>query len=79
MPAFVCFDILIGTNVTTYVFWTEGNWFHKFLRSADFYITARNPPTIQTEPISGYVNCLLEFEELGFPLNVKIWGWFGLV
>ena len=39
-----------------------------------FYLTGRNPSLDQIEPISGYLDCLLEFEELGFPLTV--WGCF---
>ena len=29
----------------------DGRQFHKFLRNAGFYLTARNPPTVQVEPI----------------------------
>ena len=48
----------------------DGNWFHKFLSNAGFYLTARNPPVVQFEPISEYMDCLLEFGELEFPLDL---------
>lgn len=33
-------------------------WWVQFLRNADFYLTAKNPPLIQFEPISGYMDSL---------------------
>lgn len=47
----------------------DRNQFYKILRNAVFYLT-RNPPTDQAELISGYLNCLLEFGKLNFPLNL---------
>lgn len=78
MPTCVHFDILIVTTVTKCLIWIEGNWLHKLPRNAGFSITARDPAIVLIESISGYLNCLLEFEELGFPLNVKIGVWFVL-
>lgn len=36
------------------------NRLHKFLRNAGFYLTARNPPIVHLELVSGYLNCLSE-------------------
>ena len=43
---------------------------HKFLRSACFHLTTRNPPIVQVDPISGYLDCLLEFGELESSLDL---------
>lgn len=54
------FDVLIGTICSYMLLPPEirdmtplGRWnpFHKFLRKADFYLTARNPPTVQLKLI----------------------------
>lgn len=54
------FDVLIGTICSYMLLLPEirdvaplGRWsqFHKFLRKADFNLTARNPPTVQLELI----------------------------
>lgn len=34
------------------------NWIHKFLRNAAFYLPTKNPPTVQVELISRYMNHL---------------------
>lgn len=41
-----------------------------FLRNAGFYLITRNPPIAQVEPISRYLECLLGFGELEFPLDL---------
>lgn len=51
--------------------YTDGNWCHKFLRNAGFYLTLRKPLLIQVELISGYTDCLLDFGELEFPLDLR--------
>lgn len=48
------------------------NRLHKFLRIAGFYVTARNPPIVHLELVSGYLNCLSEFGELEFPLILTL-------
>lgn len=67
------FDVLIGTICSYMLLLPEirdmtplGRWnpFHKFLRKADFYLTARNPPTVQLKLIE------LPFGELEFPLDL---------
>jgi hypothetical protein len=70
---------MIGTTVTMCPFCqrkgrsrflAHGSQFHRFSRNASFYLTARNPPIVQAESISGYIkDCLLEFGELEFPLS----------
>ena len=47
----------------------DGNWFYKFLKNTGF-LSARNPPTVQCELISGLLDCLLEFRELEFLLDL---------
>lgn len=39
--------------------------------NAGFYLIAQNPPVIQLGLISGYLDCLLKFEELEFLLDPK--------
>lgn len=46
-----------------------GKRLHKSLRDSGFYLTPRNPPTAQLEHISEYLDCLLEFGKLDFPLD----------
>ena len=70
-------DMLMGTTyshvsllsevreMTPLTIW---NWLHKFLRNVGFYLTPRNPSIVQVVLSSGYLNCLLEFGELKFPL-----------
>lgn len=43
----------------------DENQFPKFLRNTDFYLTATSPPLVQVEVIFGYLDNLLEFEDLG--------------
>lgn len=43
----------------------DENQFPKFLRNTDFYLTATNPPLVQAEVIFGYLDNLLEFDDLG--------------
>lgn len=50
-------------------FWWVGKRVHKSLRDSGFYLTLRNPPSVQLEPISEYLDCLLEFGKLEFPLD----------
>lgn len=47
-------------------FWVDGNQFHKFPRKAGVYLTCRNAPIVQVELVSGYLDCLLKFQELIF-------------
>lgn len=42
----------------------------QFLRSAAFCLLTGNPPTVQCELISGLLDCLLEFRELEFLLDL---------
>lgn len=50
----------------------KGNQVHKFLRKAGFYLTSRNPPIVQVEPIFGYLDCLLKFGEMVFSLDLTV-------
>jgi len=43
----------------------DENQFPKFLRNTDFYLTVTNPPLVHVEVIFGYLDNLLEFEDLG--------------
>lgn len=42
---------------------------HKFLKNAVFDLTIRNPPQVQIEPISRYLDGLLD-GEMEFPLDL---------
>lgn len=50
----------------------DGNQFQKFLRGAGFYLNHQKFSCSSAELISGYLNCLLEFGELGFPLDLTL-------
>lgn len=72
-------DMLIGTTSCQKSFppavremtpFGRGNQHHKFLRNASFYLTTRNPPTVRVGPIFVYLDCLLEFGKLEFPLDL---------
>lgn len=63
----MCFGMLIGTTyghlsllplIREKVLFLVKNQFHKFLRNAGLYLTARNPLRVQAEPISGYLDRL---------------------
>lgn len=79
MEASLISEVLIGP---TYVpsardkgndsVWADGKKFHKFLKNAGFYLATRNPPVVQVEIISGYMDCLLELGELEFPLALTV-------
>lgn len=62
-------EVLIGTTGKSVPLvrakGNEVNHFPKFLRNADIHVTSRNP-IVQFELMSGYLDCLLEFEELIF-------------
>lgn len=53
----------------------DGNQFHNFLSTVDFYLTDRNPPINQVKPVSEYLDCFLEFEvlELFGPKTLTSW------
>ncbi|XP_055484706.1 peptidyl-prolyl cis-trans isomerase A-like [Psammomys obesus] len=55
-----------------------GNTFQKFLMKADFYLVIRNPPIVQIELISEYLDYVLKFGELELPLELtkEIFGYF---
>lgn len=48
----------------------DEKWLHKFLRNVRFYLTTRNPPTVQDEVNLGYLVCLLELRELELSLDL---------
>lgn len=48
----------------------RGKQFRKFLRNAGFYLTFRKPSTVHVELISGYLDRLIEFGEVEFPLHL---------
>lgn len=65
-----CMDTL--KHIETYVLFAEvcemtpfGRWesASKSKRNAGFDLTTRSPLILKVEPVSGYLNCLLEFEE----------------
>lgn len=69
----MCFDIQLG-NIGSYIsFLPEVREMTLLVEgSAVFYLTARNPPIVRVELISGYVDCLLHFGELEFPLDLTV-------
>lgn len=50
----------------------DGNQVLQFLRKPGFYVISRNPPIVQVEFISGYLNYYLEFGKLEFSLDLTI-------
>lgn len=48
----------------------HGNWFPQCLRNVGFYLTLRNPPAVQVELVSGYLDSLSEFWELEFSFDL---------
>lgn len=74
LKATVGFDIPIGTSGSHMsllpkglLLWTDGNQFYK---SLSFSLTARNPPMVHVELISGYLNCLWSLRNRRF-----FWRW----
>lgn len=63
--------MLIGTTVPSAS--DKQSDFFWFLRNAGISLTTRNPPVVQTEPISGYLDCILEFWKVEFPLDLTTW------
>ena len=63
--------ILIGERVAggkgNDSFWWVGKRVHKSVSDSGLYLPLRNSPTVQLEPISEYLDCLLEFGKLEFP------------
>lgn len=47
----------------------DGDHVSQFVRKAGFYLTTRTPSIVQRELSPGYLDCLLEFGELEFPLD----------
>lgn len=60
------FDMLTGTTGSHLSLLIEVREMTPFQRwePAGFYLTARYPPIVQVELISGYLHCFLEFGEL---------------
>lgn len=54
------------------LFLANRNWFHKFLRNSVFSLAASNLLIAQVELISGYLDSLLEFYEMEFPLDLTV-------
>lgn len=48
----------------------RGKQVRKFLRNAGFYLTFRKPSTVHVELIFGYLDRLVEFGEVEFPLHL---------
>lgn len=51
-------------------FWEMETSFRGSWGNAGFYPTSKNPPIVQAKLISRYLDCLLEFGKLEFPLDL---------
>ena len=69
-------NIYMYTCTHTYIYMVVGNQLHKLPRNACFCLTARNLSIVQAEPISGYLDCILEFWKVEFPLDLTTWSMY---